>query len=329
MRESFPVLGFDIGGTKIAVCLGSSDGKILGSERVTSKGRGPDEVLPELVAIGRKLLKDAAIPSEKLKAIGISAPAPMDILKGTISPTNMKKWVNVPVRDYLAEAFGVQTYFDNDANAGALAEWFFGAGKGSKDMIYLTMSTGIGGGIISKGHLIQGKSLIAGEVGHIVLDVNGPLCNCGMRGCYEAFCGGQALAQRMQRELTGQPDHPIVKYAGGKIEDIDMRALHSALKDNNEYAVNLWNEVTLRNAQALGIFLNSLSPEYIVMGTIARVYGDLFMKPILQKLPDFCWKEMRDACTIRATALGEKMGEYSGVCVALNYLYEKGEYNPN
>ena len=144
MHESFPVLGFDIGGTKIAICLGTSDGKILGSERITSKGKGPAEVLPELVSIGRKLLKDAAIPPGKLKAIGISAPAPMDILKGTISPTNMKKWVDVPVRDYLAEAFGVPAYFDNDANAGALAEWIFGAGKGSKDMIYLTLSTGAG-----------------------------------------------------------------------------------------------------------------------------------------------------------------------------------------
>jgi glucokinase len=327
MRESFPVLGFDIGGTKIAICLGTSDGKILGSKRINSKGQPPDEVLPQLVNIGKELLKEASISPESLKAIGISAPAPMDILKGTISPTNMKKWVNVPVRDFLAESFGVPTYFDNDANAGALAEWIFGAGKGSKDMLYLTMSTGIGGGIIAKGHLVQGKSYIAGEVGHIVIDVNGPLCNCGMKGCYEAFCGGQAIAQRMQRELAGQLDHPIIKHAGGKIEDVDMRALLGALKENNEYAVNLWKEVTLRNAQAFGIFLNTLSPEYIVLGTIARAYGDLFMKPVLEQLPKFCWKEMLDACTVRTTALGDKMGEYAGICVALNCMYEKGEYS--
>lgn len=329
MHESFPVLGFDIGGTKIAVCLGTSDGKILGSRRITSKGKSPDEILPQLVTIGKELLKEASISPKGLRAIGIGAPGPMDILKGTIAPTNMKSWVNVPVRDFLADAFGVPTYFDNDANAGALAEWIFGAGKGSKDMIYLTMSTGIGGGIIAKGHLVQGKSYIAGEVGHIVIDVNGPLCNCGMKGCYEAFCGGQAIAQRMQRELAGQLDHPIIKHAGGKIEDVDMRALLGALKENNEYAVKLWKEVTLRNAQAFGIFLNTLSPEYIVLGTIARAFGDLFMKPVLEQLPNFCWKEMLDACTIRTTALGEKMGEYSGICVALNCMYEKGEFSLN
>lgn len=327
MNNEFPILGFDIGGTKIAVCLGTSRGKILGSKRIDSKDRSPDDVLPELVSIGRELLAASGISEKKLRAIGIGAPAPMDIPNGLIlCPTNMKSWKNVPIRDYMKKAFGVETFFDNDANAGALAEWIFGAGKGCENMIYLTMSTGIGGGIIAKGHLIQGKSFLAGEVGHMVIDVKGPLCNCGLRGCYEAFCGGRAIAQRMQSELAGTPEHPIVKAAGGKLENVDMKALVAAVKEKNGYALDIWDKMCFRNAQALGMLINALNPEIIVLGTLAWATGNLFMNPVKNYLPRFCWPEMLSACTIKASALGKDIGEYSGICVALNCLYERGEY---
>ncbi|OGV52185.1 MAG: hypothetical protein A2X49_05935 [Lentisphaerae bacterium GWF2_52_8] len=327
MDTSFPVLGFDIGGTKIAVCLGDSKGKILGAKRVVNKDRGPDEVIPELVSTGKELLSKAGLKGSDLRAIGIGSPAPMDIPNGLIlCPTNMKKWTRVPIRDIMAESFGVKAYFDNDANAAALAEWIFGAGKGCHNMIYLTMSTGIGGGIIANGHLLHGKSWMAGENGHVVLDINGPKCNCGLNGCYEAFCGGVALANRMQRELAGQPGHPIVQAAGGKIEDIDVVALVKAVRAKDPYSLKLWDEMCMRNAQAIGIFLNTFNPEKIVLGTIALSTGDLFMKPLKEYLPRFCWPEMLNACDITVSGLGSHIGEYSGICVALNSLYEEGKW---
>jgi glucokinase len=327
MDKAFPVLGFDIGGTKIALCLGTSDGRILGSTRVDNKNRAPELVLPELVQAGRRLLSEAKVEQKELRAIGIGSPAPMDFLKGMIlTPPNMKTWRNVAIRDYLGEAFGVEAFFDNDANGGGLAEWIFGAGKGAETMLYLTMSTGIGGGIIANGRLLRGKSFIAGEVGHVVIDPNGPKCNCGLTGCYEAFCGGRALAQRMQAELADKPGSFIVKAVGGKLDDIDVGVLVKAVRAKDPYAVALWEEMCLRNAQAIGIFINTFNPDMIVLGTIAVHTGDLFMKPLMKDLPRFCWEDALKPCKILPSALGAHIGEYSGIAIALNFLYERGDW---
>lgn len=327
MDKPFPVLGFDIGGTKIAVCLGMSDGRILGSARVDNKERPPEAVLPELVEAGKALIAKAGLKGSDLKAVGIGSPSPMDFLKGVIlRPPNMKTWRDVPIRDYLADKFGVEAFFDNDANGAGVAEWFFGAGRGYENVLYLTMSTGIGGGIITNGKLVRGKTFLAGELGHIVLDVNGPKCNCGMTGCYEAFCGGRALAQRMQRELAGKPGHPIVKFAGGKIEDIDIQALVKAVKSGDKYATDLWEESCMRNAQAIGLLLNIFNPGIIILGTIVHHTGALFMEPFMRHLPNYCWKETLAACKIVPSGLGSHLGEYSGISIALNFLYEQGRW---
>ncbi|MDD3118355.1 MAG: ROK family protein [Victivallales bacterium] len=329
MTASFPVLGFDIGGTKIAVCLGCSDGKIIASGRVDNKERHPDDVLPELVALGRQLLADAGMTSTDLTAVGISAPAPHDIPGGRITqPTNMKKWVDVPIRDYLRDAFATTAYMDNDANAGALAEWFFGTGKKCRNLLYLTMSTGIGGGIITNGRLVHGHDYLAGEVGHFSIDPDGPQCNCGIRGCYEAFCGGRAMAQRMQRELAGQPDHPIVRYANGNYDAIDMICLEKAVRDGDAYAVALWDEMCRRNAQGIGGLINIFNPEMIVLGTIAWAAGDLFMTPLQQYLPQFCWPVQLRGCRVIPSGLKRRIGDYAGISVALNYLYEQDRFQP-
>ena len=226
----------------------------------------------------------------------------------------------------MAKEFGVEAFFDNDANGGGLAEWLFGAGRGCENMLYLTMSTGIGGGIIANGRLLRGKSFIAGEVGHITIDIKGPKCNCGMTGCYEAFCGGRALAQRMQKELADKPDSFIVKAVGGNLDDIDVGVLVKAVKANDPYALALWDEMCMRNAQAIGLLLNIFNPDMIVLGTIAVHTGDLFMGPLKKYLPQFAWKDTLEPCQIRASKLGAHIGEYSGIAIALNFLHERGDW---
>lgn len=330
MSYVFPVLGFDVGGTKIAVCLANSDGEILGSRRIQSRGRGPDDALSEMVEVGSELLRDAGIRREHLRAVGVGAPAPMDIPNGLLlAPTNMKNWIDVPIRDHFAEAFQVETFFDNDANAGALAEWFFGAGRGCLDLIYLTMSTGIGGGLVVNGHLVHGKGFLAGEMGHVTLDVNGPECPCGMRGCYEAFCGGVAVAKRLREAFADRLDHSIVKAAGGAVEDLDMIALAKAVKEGDPDAKTFWDGLAARHAQAIGGFINIFNPELIVLGTMAWANGALFMDPLMERLPDYCWKETLANCRVVPSELKKNIGEYSGVCVALNELYERGQWEPS
>lgn len=327
MEKIFPVMGFDIGGTKIAICLGTSDGKLIASTRVNNQDRDPAEVLPELVTAGKQLLADAGIPASDLRAIGIGSPSPMDWKNGIIQgPFNMPLWKNVPIRDYLAGAFGVQAFFDNDANAAGMAEWLFGAGRNSHNMLYLTMSTGIGAGIIANGRILRGIGNYGGEAGHMILDVNGPMCNCGLRGCYEAFCGGKAIAQRLQQELADKPDSAIVKAADGNVEKIDMKALEIAVRADDEYACKVWDDMIERNAQAMGMLMNIFNPEIIALGTIAIRTGDLFMKPLLERIGKYTWPQMNNACSIVTSELGSSIGELSGIAVALYSLYEQGDW---
>lgn len=320
MKKKKLYLGFDIGGTKIAVCVGDEDGNLLASDRLVNSGREPNEVISEMISKAKKLISSLQITEKDISAIGIGAPGPADVIKGILfASPNMKKWDNIPVQDIVSSHFNTDVYFDNDANAGALAEWLFGIGKNKKNMIYLTMSTGIGGGIIAEGKLIRGRDLLAGELGHIVLDPNGPACNCGLRGCYEAFCGGKAISQRLSADLGQNPDHIILKIAGGDSSKIGYPALIEAVKLKNGYALSLWDEICLRNSQALGIFMNIFNPEMIILGTIAVAAGNLLLEPVKKLLPRFAWPQMMNNIEIKTSSLGSKIGEYSAISVAAYY----------
>ena len=327
MAKPFPILGFDVGGTKVAVSLVLSDGTLVSSIRVPNKEREPDDVLPAMVSAGKSLLADAGLAREDLKAVGVCTPSPLDFKKGIVmAPSNLKKWKHVPIRDYLADAFGTRAFFDNDSNASGLAEWFFGSGVGAEDMLYISISTGIGAGVISNGRLMRGVTCDGGEVGHMILDVNGPLCNCGLRGCWEAFSGGRAVAQRLQRELADFPNSAIVRIAGS-IENIDMKTLSDAVEENDPYACAVWDEVMERHAQAIGMLHNIFNPGIIALGTIAIQCGDLFMKPLLERVKKYAWKQPLAACSIVPGKLGSKLGEYAGASVALYALHELGEWD--
>ena len=202
------LLGFDIGGTKIGIGLGDENGKLLGRRRIDNIDTDPDVILPRMLDDARELAAEAGKSVSDIAAFGISAPFPADAKNGILlAPTNNKRGNNVPILETFRRELGIPGCFENDANCGALAEWYFGAARNCRDFIYLTMSTGIGGGIVASGKLIRGgDSLSAGEMGHICLDPNGRKCNCGQRGCYESFCGGRAVANRMREELADKTD---------------------------------------------------------------------------------------------------------------------------
>ncbi len=324
MSAPFYVLGYDVGGTKLGIGLTSSDGRLIGNARLENKDTHPDDILPQLVSIGKGLVSDAGLRMADVRAFGISAPYPADPVNGIMTaPTNNPKWRNVPIRKYLEDQLGIPGTFENDANCAALAEWYFGAGRGCDDFIFLTMSTGIGAGIIAAGHLVRGKGFYAGEIGHTVIERNGLECACGLKGCYEAYCGGRAIAHRIQRELKAQPDHPMIELAGGKIEDIDMLTLEKAVRAGIPYAVELWDDMCDRNAQAFGILLNTFNPAKLVLGTFAWAIGDLFMDPIRKALPKYAWKQTVSDCELVPSELRRDIGYYAGAAAALNYLKER------
>ncbi len=318
MKEKMNLLGYDVGGTKIVVSLGSSDGRLLGSARIENKDTHPEDILPQMVSLSRKLVKDAGMTLKDVRAFGVSCPGPADIPNGIMTaPTNNKYWRNVPLKKYLADNLGIPGVFENDANCGALAEWFFGAGKNCSDFIYLTMSTGIGGGIIAENKLVRGTGFYGGEVGHIVIQLGGRHCNCGMDGCYEAYCGGRAIADRIQEELRNRPDEMLYKLVGGDLDKIDLIVLEKGIRAGDPYSVKLWDEVCLRNAQAFGVLINTFNPRKLVLGTIAWAMGDIFLPKVREYLPRFCWKEMLQDCELVPCALRRDIAAWAGIAAAM------------
>ncbi|MBQ9503241.1 MAG: ROK family protein [Lentisphaeria bacterium] len=324
MQKDLVLLGFDVGGTKLGIGLGTSSGRILDGWRMANVNTRPEEVLPRIAAEARRMVEKQGLRMEDVAAFGISAPFPADAKRGImLDPPNNPLWRNVPILEYLSDALKIPGAFENDANSAALAEWFFGAGKGCENMVYLTMSTGIGGGIIASGRLIRGgAALSAGEIGHLCVQVGGRKCSCGQEGCYEAYCGGRAVALRMREELSGKPESMIMRLAGGDPEKVDMIVLEKAVRANDPYALALWDEIALRNAQAMGMLINMLNPEKLILGTLAWAVGDLYTDPVKKYLPRFCWKEPREACAIVSSALKREISSCAGIAAALNYLNE-------
>lgn len=318
MLQNVYLLGIDIGGTKIGIGLGDSAGRILIQNRIDNRDTRPEDILPRLVSEAKRFMDVTGVKPSDIAMFGISSPSPADIPNGIITtPPNNPYWRNVPIKSYLEKALGIRGCFENDANCGALAEWYFGAGRGCRDMIYLTMSTGIGAGIIAGGRLIQGKSYLAGEIGHTVQVPDGRLCNCGLRGCYEAYAGGRAVARRMAEEVKNVADHPMKAYAPeGDPELLDMPALVRAAQDGVPYAVKLWDEICFRNAQAYGMLMNVFNPEKIVLGTIAWSTGDFFLDPVKKYLPRFAWPETLRDCELVPSALKRDIGSYAGIAGA-------------
>ena len=146
-----------------------------------------------------------------------------------------------------------------------------------------------------------------------------------MQGCYEAYAGGRAVALRMREELADKPDSMIMQLACNDLEKVDMIVLEKAVRAQDPYALALWDEIALRNAQAMGMLINTLNPEMLILGTLAWAVGDLYTDPIKKYLPRFCWKEPMEACQIVSSKLQRSISSYAGIAAALNFLNENGQ----
>lgn len=316
MANASYVLGFDIGGTKIAVSLVASDGSVLASARLANANRMADDVLPEMVQTACRLVQEAGMNLTDVSAAGVCSPNPIDFDKGLIlSPVNLPGWRNVPIIGYLKKELGIPAFFDNDANASVLAEWIFGDIGEMSNVLYVAISTGIGGGIIANSNLVRGENCYAGEFGHVCLDPNGPVCNCGMRGCWEAFCGGGAVEKRLRSQLKGNPSSRICQIAGSP-EQIRMKDLADAVREKDAFACQVWDDMMERHAQAVGSLINSFNPHAIVLGTIALRCQDIFMPALLERIPKYSWKQPREICSVFPTKIGEKLEQLAGAAVA-------------
>ncbi|MGV8139907.1 MAG: ROK family protein [Mangrovibacterium sp.] len=312
-------LGIDIGGTKCAVVLGDSSFSIKRKVFFETKvERGYHAIIGEFQKHIDSILKE--YPAESLKRIGISCGGPLDSRTGMIySPPNLPGWDQVPIVELFSTRYGVPTALQNDANACALAEWMMGAGKGTRNMIFLTFGTGMGAGLILDGKLYSGTNDLGGEVGHIRLAPDGPV-GFGKAGSFEGFCSGGGIAQLAKSVVSEKlKNKQQVGFCTSPemIPEIDAKVVALAAQDGDPVA----NEIIGISAGYLGlglsILIDVLNPECIVIGSIYARNENLF-KPLIDKvLQQEAIPSSLEVCRIRPAELGDSIGDYAALCVAV------------
>jgi glucokinase len=273
-----PILGIDIGGTKLAVAVATSAGEVLAERRAASRAReGPDAMIGRAVEMAREAVADAALELGEIAAIGIGCGGPLDPWRGIVhNALNNPGWIDVPLVAAIERELGRPAYLDNDANAAALAEHRFGAGRGIQDLVYLTISTGVGGGLILDGRLYHGVNGNAGELGHISVDVaGGRPCHCGSIGCLEAYCSGTNIAARFV-EAAGNGETSVLT---GRAE-VSARDVADAARDGDRLARHVWDTTTTLLGGGIVSIVHAFNPRRVVLGGGVTHAGDILFAPV-------------------------------------------------
>lgn len=312
------LLGLEIGGTKRVIVVGDHTGRPLARRRVAMRCTGDWRAdLAAIVAEAREVLAEGrAAGAGPLEAIGVAAPGPVDLAAGVLrNPPNLPGWRDVPLVAELTSAFDVPVRIENDANAAALAEHRFGAGRGTNDLVYLTMSTGVGGGVISGGRLLHGARGFAGELGHIPIVREGLRCHCGLRGCLEAYVGGLAWAKRLRDSVPAGSD--LLALAGGERERLSSETLLLAARRGDGLAraeLGVWLD---HLALGIAAVVMAFDPERIVLGTIAVAAGEeLCFAPLRERVARLVWSNQLEGLAIVPAALGDALPELAALAVA-------------
>ena len=308
-------LGVDIGGTKSAVVLAKTDGTILHRRSIkTGSEIEPLEALAQLAAMSRELL---TLPeAQDVVGAGVSCGGPLDTKTGVIyAPPNLPKWTAVPVQAFFEKALKLPVRVENDANATALAEWKFGAGRGVQNMVFITMGTGIGGGLILDGKLYRGANDLAGELGHQTILMNGPLCGCGKRGCLEALASGPAIARLARESMRYGRAKRVLALAGGRPDDITAVHVVEAALDADPFATQILQEAGTYMGIGIANLIMFLNPERVVLGTIAVHAGDVILDPIRAAIAEYAWKRSADACSIVPAELGDRAQDLAAIAL--------------
>lgn len=302
------IVGLDIGGTKCAVSV-YRRGKMREIGRIVTQG--PKETLAEL----ERIIADYAAPLETV--FGVACGGPLDSKRGLIlSPPNLPGWDRVPIIRFLEKRFGRQAFLMNDANANALAEWQFGAGRGCRSMVFLTAGTGMGAGLIIDGQLYEGACGNAGEVGHMRLADAGPV-GFHKSGSFEGFCSGSGIAQLVH--FLPDRDRPSDTAIWAE-QHRTAETIADAARRGDCVARAVFAESGRRYGQALALLIDLFNPDCIVIGSLWLRCRDLLGPEMRRVLRAEALPVSRRSCRIVPSRLGEKIGNYGSICVALHGL---------
>jgi len=267
------VLALDLGGTKIATAVLTPDGRLVGEHAMpTDPDRGPDDVLKRLFELGRGSLEQAGL--DRPAAVGITSGGPLDPIHGVLhEPLHLPGWDAVPIGRLASDEFGARSVLVNDGFGAAWGEYRFGVGRGARAMLYLTLSTGIGGGAVIDGHPYRGVTGNGGEFGHITVQSGGRPCSCPRSGCLEAYCSGSSIAARAREAM---PDRP----------DITAAQLVAAARGGEPRAVRLWDETIRLLGDGLTSLINIFDPDRVVLGGGVANAGAMLLDPLRSIVAD-------------------------------------------
>jgi glucokinase len=319
------IIGVDIGGTKVAAGLVAPDGEIRYHTRVPmAVNHGPELGLASVTQAIDQVCVKASRADDVLQGIGICAPGPLDPNIGVIlNPPNVPCWRNFPLADEISRKYNVPVKVDNDANAAALAEALWGAGRGFRNIFYATLGTGIGTGIVFDGHIYHGRTGAAAEGGHVSIDYRGPICACGKPGCIEVFASGPAIAKRAQALLTAnQTQSPILrKMASGN--SVTTQMVGEAYAQGDPVATETLRETVQLLSLWLGNMIDLLEPDVIIIGGGVAAMMKPFFEQIRDQLPACCVNRRCQEIPIVIACYGADAGIAGGAALAAEGLTVK------
>lgn len=312
--RSSAVLGLDIGGTKLAAGVVDSTGQIRSFMSAPTPPQGWRAAMEVLLALGDQVLAAAHLRPIDLEGIGIGCGGPSDIAAGTVTgPPNLPGWESVPVVEVVTEHFGRAAVLENDGSAAALATYLWGKWSGIPDLVYLTISSGIGSGVITGGELFRGAAGNGGEIGHSLVAWNGRLCGCGQRGCAEAYVSGHSIARRAHEAIAAGRSTAMTSIATMPT----AKDVAAAAAGGDQLARELWDETTTILGRVVASILNVLEPQLVVLGGGVAQAGSMLLEPVRAAALAQAMPPAARAADVVQSSHGAAVGVLGGAAAAL------------
>jgi glucokinase len=308
-------IGIDVGGTKINAFRVGRDGIVHERRTVPTPADDPEAAVRSMIDVSRTLLTDDVI------AIGAGVAGLIDATEGVLRFSPNVSWRELPIAPPIREALGLPCQLDNDANVAAWGEWRFGAGRGYRHMLLVTLGTGIGGGIVAGRRLFRGAHGFGGEIGHFVVEPNGPLCGCGNRGCWEQMASGRAIGRLGREAAREHPGSLLALRAGGDPDAVTGVVVTDAAHDGDPVAIGVLHEVGRRLGEGIAGLINVLDPQVVVVGGGAVEAGDALLDPARERCAEAVeGGAYRPRVPIVAAVLGNDAGAIGAAALALEEL---------
>jgi glucokinase len=311
------IVGIDLGGTNIEAACVAEDGRAHYGKLtdLTKADEGADAVVTRIIALARRSIEAARAERADIdiQGIGVGAPGPLDIHNGIVLLAPNLGWVNQPLRSRVGGALGLPAALDNDANCAVLGEWWRGAAQGTKNVIGLTLGTGIGGGIIIDGRLYHGATDVAGEFGHTTIDANGRRCKCGNYGCIEAYASGPNIALRAVEAIQSGSETEMLRRVNGDTSKITAATVYDSAHAGDELALEVVRDTAKFLGAALANLINIFNPEVVVLCGGVTQAGETLFAPLRREVSRRAFKPAVAACRIVPGTLPGVAGVYGAV----------------